>query len=335
MRKFLNPRRLSTLSCFKLPPNHDYVTIWPQEASQLPIFRGTENENPYSHIKEYEDIVSIFREPITLLEIFCMKLFPLSLNNKAKTWLNSFKPYNIRNWGNLQLVFLQKFFPTHRTSVLKKKILNFKVKKGENFFVCWERFRDMVVACPHHRFENWMLVSYFYEDMSPPLKQLLETMCGGDFMNKNLDESFQFLDYVAEVSRSWEEPIVNEPPRDRTMNKARASGMYNLPEGLDVQAKFVTIMRRLDDLETRGIQEIQIVNDGVTQLCLICKSTEHGVQSCPTLPAVQDMFTEQANALGRYKQYSSNSPYSNTCNPGWRNRPNLSWREGNNGQFQQ
>ena len=62
-------------------------------------------------------------------------------------------------------------------------------------------------------------------------------------------------------------------------------------------------MRRLDDLEAKGVQEVQIVNDGATQLCLICKSTEHGVQSCPTLPAVQDMFTEQANALGTYKQY--------------------------------
>ena len=47
------------------------------------------------------------------------------------------------------------------------------------------------------------------------------------------------------------------------------------------------------------------------------------------------MFSKQANALGTYKQYSSNSPYSNTYNPGWRNHPNLSWRGGNNGQFQQ
>ena len=65
-------------------------------------------------------------------------------------------------------------------------------------------------------------------------KQLLETMCGWDFMNKNLDEAFQFLDYVAEVSRSWEEPIVKEPPRDRTMNRVKASRVYVLPKDLDV-----------------------------------------------------------------------------------------------------
>ncbi|RVW89451.1 Retrovirus-related Pol polyprotein from transposon 17.6 [Vitis vinifera] len=207
--------------------------------------------------------------------------------------------------------------------------------EDEKFFACWERFREIVAACPHHGFNNWMLVSYFYEGMAPPMKQLFETMCGEDFMNKNPDEAFQSLDYVAKVSRSWDEPIVKEPSRDRTMNRARASGVYTLPEGLDVQAKLATVMRRLDDLEAKGVQEVQIVNDGVTQLCLICKSMEHGVQSCPTLPVVQDMFIEQANALGTYKQYSSNSPYSNTYNPSWRNHPNLSWRGGNNGQFQQ
>ena len=89
---------------------------------------------------------------------------------------------------------------------------------------------------------------------------------------------------------------------------------------------FATIMRKLDDLEAKGVQEVQMVNEEVTQLCLICKSTEHGVQSCPTLLVVQDMFSEQANALGTYKQYSTNSPFSNTYNPGWRNHPNLSWK---------
>ena len=102
----------------------------------LLIFRRMENENPYSHIKEFEDIVSIFREANTPLEIFRMKLFPLSLKDKAKTWLNSLRPYYIRNWGDLQLVFLQKFFPTHRTSALKNKISNFKAMEDEKFFAC-------------------------------------------------------------------------------------------------------------------------------------------------------------------------------------------------------
>ena len=89
VREFLNPPRLSTPSCFTLLPNHDLVTIRPQVVPQLPIFRGTKNENPYSHNKEFEDIISNFQEANTSLDIFCMKLFPLSLKDKPKTWLNS------------------------------------------------------------------------------------------------------------------------------------------------------------------------------------------------------------------------------------------------------
>ncbi|KAL6317458.1 hypothetical protein AAG906_030211 [Vitis piasezkii] len=40
------------------------------------------------------------------------------------------------------------------------------------------RYMEVVNACPHHGFDTWMLVSYFYEGMSPTMKQLLETMCG-------------------------------------------------------------------------------------------------------------------------------------------------------------
>ena len=117
-------------------------------------FLGGQNENPYSHIKEFKDIISIFREANTPLEIFHMKLFPLSLKDKTKIWLNSLRTYSIRNKSDLQLVFLQNFFPTHMTSALKKKISNFKAMEDEKFFACWERFKEIVATCPHHGFDN-------------------------------------------------------------------------------------------------------------------------------------------------------------------------------------
>ncbi|KAL6326189.1 hypothetical protein AAG906_001584 [Vitis piasezkii] len=60
--------------------------------------------------------------------------------------------------------------------------------QNEKFYECWERYMEAINACPHHGFDTWLL-------------QLLETMCGGDFMNKNLEEAMDFLSYVAEVSR--------------------------------------------------------------------------------------------------------------------------------------
>ncbi|WJZ95127.1 hypothetical protein VitviT2T_013918 [Vitis vinifera] len=35
-------------------------------------------------------------------------------------------------------------------------------------------------------------------------------MCGGDFMSKNPEEAMDFLSYVAEVSRGWDEPHKGE-----------------------------------------------------------------------------------------------------------------------------
>ena len=46
--------------------------------------------------------------------------------------------------------------------------------------------------------------------MSSSMKQLLEIMCRGDFMSKNPKEAMNFLNYVAEVSRGWDEPNKRE-----------------------------------------------------------------------------------------------------------------------------
>ena len=48
-------------------------------------------------------------------------------------------------------------------------------------------------AYPHHGFDTWLLVIYFYDDISTAMKQLMKTMCGGDFLSKNPEEAFYFL----------------------------------------------------------------------------------------------------------------------------------------------
>ena len=45
------------------------------------------------------------------------------------------------------------------------------------------------------------------------MKKLLETMCGGDFLRKNPDEAMDFLNYVAETSKAWDEPNPREQTR--------------------------------------------------------------------------------------------------------------------------
>jgi hypothetical protein len=62
-----------------------------------------------------------------------LKLFPFSLKDKAKTWLQNLRPGSIHAWDKMQQQFLKKFFPSHRTNSFKRQITTFTQKPGETF----------------------------------------------------------------------------------------------------------------------------------------------------------------------------------------------------------
>ena len=76
-------------------------------------------------------------------------------------------------------------------------------------------------AYSHHGFDTWMSVSYFYEVMSAAMKQLLEIMCEGDFMSKSPYEALDFLNYVAKISRSWDEPHGKDSSKVKPQNNSK------------------------------------------------------------------------------------------------------------------
>ena len=147
------------------------------------------------------------------------------------------------------------------------------------------------------------------------MKQLLETMCGGDFMSKNPEEAMDFMNYVAETSKAWDEPNPRGPERVRPVANSK-EGMYSLPEDMEMKAKLSTLARRLDELEMRNQHEVRAVAEAPVHIkpCFICQSTDHQGEHCPISPSMTDMMAEQANAVGQYKP-PTNAPYNNTYNP--------------------
>ena len=93
-----------------------------------------------------------------------------------------------------------------------------------------------------------MMVNHFYNGMSPTIKQLLETMCGGDFMSKHPEEAMDFLNYVAETSKAWDEPNPKEAKRMKPPANSRG-GMYSLTKDMEMKTKLFTLARRLEELE--------------------------------------------------------------------------------------
>ena len=158
------------------------------------------------------------------------------------------------------------------------------------------------------------------------MKQLLETMCGGDFLSKNPDEAIDFLNYVAETSKAWDEPNPMETNRHRPPVNQRG-GIYSLAEDVELKAKLSTLTKRMEELEMRNQQKVRAVTEIPVPLqpCFICQYTGHQGEHCPISPSVRDLMVEHANVMGQNKP-PADAQYGNTYNPNWKNHPNLSWK---------
>ena len=97
MRDHMHPPRVSEPSCI-IPPSED-VAVRPYLVPLLPTFHGMENENPYIHIRDFEEVCTTFKEGAFDMDLLKLKAFPLTLKDKAKIWLNSLRPGNIKIWA--------------------------------------------------------------------------------------------------------------------------------------------------------------------------------------------------------------------------------------------
>ena len=324
MRDHIHPPRVSAPSCI-IPPADD-VVVRPYLMPLVPTFHRMENENPYTHIREFEEVCTTFKEGVRDMDLLNLKAFSLTLKDKAKIWLNSLRPRIIRNWAELQAEFLKKFFSTTKTNSLKRQIYTYSAYDNEKFYLCWEWFMETISACPHHGFDTWMLVNHFYDGMSPAMKQLLETMCGRDFLSKHPNEAMEFLNYVAETSKAWDEQNPREAEKMRPSTHQRG-GIYALSEDTEMKEKLTTLTRRLEEPEMRNQHEVQVVIElpASHPACFNCQLSSHLGEHCPMVPSVRDLMQEHAHVLGQNKP-PTNAPYVNTYNPNWRNHPNLSWK---------
>jgi hypothetical protein len=60
----------------------------------------------------------------------------------------------------------------------------------------------MLNTCPHHGFETWRSVSYFYEGLTPKDRQMVYLMYNGTFDNKDPNEAMEYLDMLAENAQN-------------------------------------------------------------------------------------------------------------------------------------
>ena len=87
LRDYMNPTRTIVRSCIFFPPDACRFNFKPDIIQLLLSFHGLDLENPYLHLREFEEVCTTYNDSNCSMNTIGLKLFPFSLKDKAKTWL--------------------------------------------------------------------------------------------------------------------------------------------------------------------------------------------------------------------------------------------------------
>ncbi|KAM1302523.1 hypothetical protein ACFX2H_013445 [Malus domestica] len=277
----------------------------------IPKFHGLSMEDPNKHLKEFEVVCSSMTPLNVDSNILKMKAFPFSLLEKAKDWLYELAPGTVTSWESMKRAFLEKFFPTSRVILLRKKISGIQQSQGESFPSYYERFKALVASCPQHQMKEELLLQYFYEGLLPLERQMLDASAGGALVDKTPRDAKTLIANRALNAQQYEGVGQRDTPRPHHVNEV--SSIFELQS-------------QMANLRSMLSQFVEGPKAQGTTICGVCSIQGHQSDQCPQL--IENGGWESANAVGYGNQNQPRGdPFSNTYNPGWRDHPNFRWRD--------
>ncbi|KAM2957612.1 hypothetical protein FF2_024567 [Malus domestica] len=276
----------------------------------IPKYHGLSMEDPNKHLKEFEVVCSSMTPVNVDGNILKMKAFPFSLMDKAKDWLYELAPGIVTSWESMKRAFLEKFFPTSRIILLRKKISGIQQEEGESFPTYYERFKSLVASCPQHQMKEELLLQYFYEGLLPLERQMLDASAGGSLVDKTPMAAKVLIANRAFNAQQYEGVGQRGPSRHQVHEVSATSDLHSQ------LANLTSIVSQMaEGMKMQG-----------PVVCGVCSIQGHVSEKCPQL--IENGGWESANAIGFQSQNQSrHDPYSNTYNPGWRDHPNFKWRD--------
>ena len=132
-----------------------------------------------------------------------LRLFPFSLKDKAKSWLNSLPAGSITTWEQLAQKFLAKYYPPGKTLKMREEITLFCQAENEGLHEAWERYKELLRLCPHHGLPEWLQIQMFYNGLTSSNKNMVDASAGGSLMKKSPVEAQELIEEMASNHYQW------------------------------------------------------------------------------------------------------------------------------------
>ncbi|GKD34449.1 reverse transcriptase domain-containing protein, partial [Tanacetum coccineum] len=290
---------------------------------QASPFHGFERDNPHTHINNFKRITSTLKFRGVPNDVIKLMMFPYSLEGAARIWYDKEPPNSILTWEDLVTKFVNQFFPPSKTTHLKNEISRFTQKFEETFSEAWERFKEMLRACPHHGFTKLTQIDTFYNGLNENDQDSLNAAAGGNLLSKTTREALNIIENKSKVRYS--------------RNKSNVSRM-----NMNSRESFSKTDERIDKLADQISTLVEIVSKkvvtpatvkAVEESCVTCGGA-HAYYNCPNTDNNQSSVCA---ATGTYNQVAPPNRVSNhMAPPGFapvqnsQNRYNQNQGQGNN-----
>ena len=126
----------------------DFCMIVDGQNGSLVTVNRYDSENPYHHPREFEQLCSCLSIAGMAQETLRWKLFPFSLNERARQWYAHNVGKVNRELEELRDRFCLAFFPISPIASLRKEILDFRQDEKESLGAAWARFSQLTHASP-------------------------------------------------------------------------------------------------------------------------------------------------------------------------------------------